>query len=189
MRSQLSLLAYPWLALGLVWLTAAAGKKAVVQRQPMRRRLLHYALATAAFALLVLPMFQRGWLGMRFVPSTQRIYFTGFGISVAGALFAIWARLKLGRNWSGRPSVMAGHELITSGPYALARHPIYTGLVVAFAGTVLADGEWRGVPGVLLVLFAFLVKIRDEEQLMLQAFPEAYPQYRRRVKALIPGVL
>jgi protein-S-isoprenylcysteine O-methyltransferase Ste14 len=61
--------------------------------------------------------------------------------------------------------------------------------VLAFAGTVLALGEWRGVLGVFLVLLAFLIKIRDEEQLMLQAFPDAYPQYRRRVKALIPGVL
>jgi protein-S-isoprenylcysteine O-methyltransferase Ste14 len=189
MISSPSLLAYPWLALGLVWLTAAAGKKAVLQRQPVSRRLVHFALATLAFALLVYPWFQRGWLGMRFAPHTQGVYFTGFAISIAGALFAIWARLKLGGNWSGRPSLMAGHELITSGPYALARHPIYTGLVLAFAGTVLALGEWRGVLGVFLVLLAFLIKIRDEEQLMLQAFPDAYPQYRRRVKALIPGVL
>ncbi len=189
MRIQPTLLAYPWLALGLLWLTAAASKKAVVQRQATNRRLLHHLLATFAFVLLVYPWFHRGWLGMRFVPASPAVYFTGFGISVAGALFAIWARLTLGRNWSGRPSLMAGHELVTSGPYALARHPIYTGLVLAFAGTVLAIGEWRGVLGVLIVLLAFLIKIHDEEQLMLQAFPETYPQYRRRVKALIPGVL
>jgi protein-S-isoprenylcysteine O-methyltransferase Ste14 len=189
MHSQTSLLVYPWTALALVWLTAAAGKKAVLQRQPTQRRLLHIVLATFAFALLVQSWFHRGWLGMRFVPATQAIYFTGFGISVAGALLAIWARLTLGGNWSGRPSLMAGHELVTSGPYALARHPIYTGLMLAFAGTVLAMGEWRGVLGVLIVLFAFLIKIHDEERLMLQAFPDAYPQYRRRVKALIPGVL
>ncbi len=189
MASHPSLLLYPWLALGLVWLTAAAGKKAVLQRQSASHRLLHLALAALAFALLAYPRFQRGWLGTHFVAQTQAVYLSGFGISVAGALFAIWARLKLGGNWSGRPSLMAGHELITSGPYALARHPIYTGLVLAFAGTVLALGEWRGVLGVLIVLLAFLIKIRDEEQLMLQAFPDVYPQYRRRVKALIPGVL
>ena len=189
MTSQPSLIAYPWLALGLVWLTAAAGKKAVLQRQSTPRRFLHVALGALAFALLAYPWFARGWLGMRFVPHTQAVYFTGFGLTVVGALFAIWARLTLGGNWSGRPSLMAGHELITSGPYAFARHPIYTGLVLAYAGTALADGEWRGVAGLALVLLAFLTKMRDEEQIMLRAFPDAYPQYRRRVKALIPGVL
>jgi protein-S-isoprenylcysteine O-methyltransferase Ste14 len=125
---------------------------------------------------------------MRFLPMTQWIFFAGLTLEMAGAVFAVWARLALGGNWSGRPSLMAGHELITSGPYAVARHPIYTGLILAVAGTALAIGEWRCLLSVFVIFLAFLMKIDEEERLMMQAFPETYPGYRQRVKALIPGV-
>jgi protein-S-isoprenylcysteine O-methyltransferase Ste14 len=108
---------------------------------------------------------------------------------MAGCLWAIWARLTLGANWSGRVTVKADHELVTSGPYALSRHPIYTGLMVAVAGTALAGGEWRCVLAVLVILLALMVKMGQEEKLMMQTFPQAYSSYRQRVKALIPGIL
>jgi protein-S-isoprenylcysteine O-methyltransferase Ste14 len=146
------------------------------------------ALALLGFALLGSRNFHQGWLGMRFLPDTPAVSVAGFALTVAGCLFAIWARLTLGGNWSGRATVKAGHELIVSGPYAMARHPIYTGLFLASVGTALARGEWRCILGLLLIALAFAVKIGQEERLMLQAFPHAYPQYRQKVKALIPGV-
>jgi protein-S-isoprenylcysteine O-methyltransferase Ste14 len=187
--SHSALLTYPWFILGAVWLAAAGSQKAVVERQSTPRRLLHSAMALLGFALLAHPWFHRGWLGTRLFPQGSAFFWAGFGITAAGALFAVWARLTLGSNWSGRPSLMAGHELVTSGPYALARHPIYTGLVLAALGTALAIGEWRSILGVVSIAFAFLAKIHDEERFMLRAFPEAYPRYRSRVKALIPGIL
>jgi protein-S-isoprenylcysteine O-methyltransferase Ste14 len=85
---------------------------------------------------------------------------------------------------------MAGHELITSGPYALVRDPICTGIVTALAGgTTLAGGKWRLLLGAVMILLALLVKMSPEERLMIEVFPEAYPRYRQRVKALIPGLL
>ena len=99
----------------------------------------------------------------------------GLALTSAGALFAIWARLTLGTNWSGRPSVKAGHELIMTGPYALVRHPIYTGLLLGLAGTALAIGEWHAILGFVMIVLAFMVKMSQEERLMMQTFPEAYP--------------
>lgn len=188
MNFEPSLIGYPWIALGAIWLAAAAGKKPTLRTQTDNRRLLHVFLALAGFFLLAHPWFHRGWLGLRFLPDSRAVYYAGFALTLAGALFAVWARLTIGRNWSGRPSVMAGHELVTSGPYAVARHPIYTGLLLAAAGTALAIGEWRSLIGVALLLAAFLIKIEDEEQMMLDTFPDAYPRYRRRVRALIPGI-
>ncbi|HVU45700.1 MAG TPA: isoprenylcysteine carboxylmethyltransferase family protein [Terracidiphilus sp.] len=184
-----SLIGYPWIALGAVWLAAAAGKRPTLRTQTDGHRMLHIFLALLGFCMLAHPWFHRGWLGLHFLADTRALFYAGFAITVAGTLFAIWARFALGRNWSGRPSVMAGHELVTSGPYAVARHPIYTGLLLAAAGTALAIGEWRCILALALILAAFLVKITAEEQLMMQTFPNAYPQYRKRVKALIPGVL
>ncbi len=128
-----------------------------------------------------------GWT-LRFIAHTNAIELVGLAVTVAGCLLAAGARLMLGENWSGRPTVKAGHQLIVKGPYALSRHPIYTGFVIALAGTVFASGQWRCIVGFFFVLLGLAIKMRQEERLMMQTFPQDYPEYRRRVKALIPGV-
>jgi protein-S-isoprenylcysteine O-methyltransferase len=183
-----SAIEWAWAVLSLVWLAGLAFTKPTVRSQPLSTRLFHLALAGLGFSLLGSQWFRLGWLGMRFIPDSQPIALAGLALTVVGCLFAICARFSLGSNWSARATVKAGHKLVTSGPYALARHPIYTGLMVAVAGTALAGGEWRCILAVVVILLALLVKMGQEEKLMLQAFPQAYPAYRRRVKALIPGV-
>jgi protein-S-isoprenylcysteine O-methyltransferase Ste14 len=110
-------------------------------------------------------------------------------LTILGCGFAIWARVTLGSNWSGLPNVKREHELIVKGPYKLVRHPIYSGLLLALAGTAIADGRSVWVLSLVLLAASYAVKMRQEEQLMMQTFPQDYPAYRRRVKALIPGVL
>jgi protein-S-isoprenylcysteine O-methyltransferase Ste14 len=183
-----SAIVYSWDALGVVWLAGLAFTKRTVRSQSLGTRLFYLALGFLGFSLLGGSWCRIGWLGARFVPESHSLALSGLAVTVAGCLFAIWARLTLGSNWSGRATVKAGHELITSGPYALARHPIYTGLMVAVAGTALAKGEWRCVLGGIVILIALMVKMGQEERLMMQTFPVAYPAYRQHVKALIPGV-
>jgi len=172
--NPLAAIVWTWEALGLLWLAGYAFTKRTLRSQSLPARLSNIALGVLGFAFLGMPWFERGWLALRFL---------------AGALFAAWARITLGANWSGRPSVKAGHELVVKGPYAIARHPIYTGLLLGVAGTALAVGQWRAVIGFVLILIAFAAKITHEEKLMMQTFPDSYPDYRKRVKALIPGVL
>jgi protein-S-isoprenylcysteine O-methyltransferase Ste14 len=180
---------YAWDSVGLVWLAGYAFTKPAVRTQSLGTRLFHVALLALGGVMLGSQWFRYGWLAARFVPEARSAQIAGLAITIAGCLFAIWARLTLGGNWSARATVKAGHELVTSGPYALARHPIYTGLLLALAGTILAIGEWRCILGFAIIVFAFLVKMSQEERLMMQTFPEAYPRYRQHVKALIPGVL
>lgn len=180
---------WTWAGLGVLWLVGYAFTKRTLRAQSLVSRLFYVALATFAFAFLGTNWFNRGWLAFRIVPDAESLRMAGFLLTLAGALFASWARLKLGANWSGRPSVKAGHELIVRGPYALTRHPIYTGLLFAVAGTALAEGEWRALIGFVLLFVALAAKSVQEEQLMMQTFPDTYASYRQRVKALIPGVL
>jgi protein-S-isoprenylcysteine O-methyltransferase Ste14 len=84
-------------------------------------------------------------------------------------------------------SLKEGHELVTSGPYALVRHPIYTGLLTAQIGSMFAGGAFW------MILFAFCCPVflnaaRVEDRLMLQQFPNEYPGYKSRTKFLIPFV-
>lgn len=188
----LQLVGYCWIALGILWTIGLLFSKQTARRQPIGARLFHVALASLGFGLLGSRWFHIGWLGASFLPGSgpaQRTAQTiGLVLTIVGCLFAAWARIALGANWSGAATVKAGHELVTEGPYSLARHPIYTGLLTAVAGTSLVIGEWRSIVGIIVIFIALAAKISQEERLMLQEFPDAYAQYRRRVRALIPGV-
>jgi protein-S-isoprenylcysteine O-methyltransferase Ste14 len=105
-----------------------------------------------------------------------------------GLGFSAWARLHLGRNWSGIVTVKHDHELIRSGPYAIVRHPIYSGLLVAFVGMAVGQGTWVGILAVAIIAVAFVRKLRIEERFMADQFGEQYARYRREVPGLVPGV-
>jgi len=81
------------------------------------------------------------------------------------------------------------HELIESGPYALARHPIYTGLIVMALGTAINYGRAIGFALLAALCGGLWWKARQEERIMSTHFPEAYAAYKMRVRAIIPFVL
>ena len=126
---------------------------------------------------------------VRVIPQTDAVGVICAILCVAGLAFCLWARLTLGRNWSGIVTLKENHELVVRGPYALVRHPIYTGLLAMFAATALTYGHVAGIIAILIVFFSFWIKLSDEEKLMLKQFPEAYRGYQRRVKRLIPFLL
>jgi len=86
-------------------------------------------------------------------------------------------------------TLKGGHELITEGPYAIVRHPIYTGLLVMIVATVIVLGHVAGVIALPLVFWGLWIKLRYEEKLMLEKFPDKYAAYQQRVRRLIPFVL
>jgi protein-S-isoprenylcysteine O-methyltransferase Ste14 len=123
------------------------------------------------------------------VPFTTWLPWLGPALTLAGIAFTIWARVLLGGNWSGNVTLKHGHELVVDGPYRWVRHPIYTGILVALAGTALALGEWRGVLALAIAAAALWRKLGLEEALMRGQFGDAYARYAERVPALIPFVL
>jgi protein-S-isoprenylcysteine O-methyltransferase Ste14 len=112
----------------------------------------------------------------------------GLAVLVASTVLTLWARFSLGTMWSAAPKVKGDHQLRTRGPYAVTRHPIYTGVLGMLLGATLLSGigQWIVLFPVGLILFE--VKIRMEERLMVATFPEEYPRYRRRVPQLVPGL-
>jgi protein-S-isoprenylcysteine O-methyltransferase Ste14 len=110
-------------------------------------------------------------------------------VVVAGGAFTVWARITLGRNWSAEVTFKQDHELIESGPYALARHPIYTGLIVMALGTAIDYGRAFGFVLLLGACGGLWWKARQEELIMSRHFPDTYVEYKSRVRAIIPFVL
>jgi protein-S-isoprenylcysteine O-methyltransferase Ste14 len=151
--------------------------------------LVHVALFVLAFALVLFGPLPFGPLAGRFLPDRPEFTWTGMVLLIAGLGFAVWARRHLGPYWSGHVVIRADHRLIRSGPYAVVRHPIYSGLLLGMLGTAIAVGEWRGLFAVVLLVAAYLRKIRKEEGWLLQHFGEPYDRYRREVRAIIPFIL
>jgi len=175
-----------WLLLAAYWIATAFGNKRAVYRSDPRKRLA--ALVLVAALVLAFRAYP-GVFDRRIFPCNEAASWIGMALCAAGVAFAIWARRTLGANWSANPSIKEGHELIQCGPYRLARHPIYTGLLVAVLGTQLGGGRVRELVILVGSLVVAAKKIQVEEGLMVRQFPEAYPQYRNRTKALIPFVL
>jgi protein-S-isoprenylcysteine O-methyltransferase Ste14 len=178
-----------WLAWLLFWLLAARHVKPARWREPLPSLLAHMAPLTLAALLLLLPGRLPAMLTKRFLPAAApAVAIAGIAVLALGLGLAAWARVYLGGNWSGRVTLKQDHALITGGPYRRVRHPIYSGLLLAFAGTAIVFGEWRGLLALALAFAAFLYKSRVEERRLQAVFPE-YDSYRRRTAALIPFML
>jgi protein-S-isoprenylcysteine O-methyltransferase Ste14 len=112
----------------------------------------------------------------------------GLAVLVASTVLTLWARFSLGTSWSVAPKVQGDHQLRTRGPYAVTRHPIYTGVLGMLLGATLLSGIGQWIVLFPVALIVFEVKIRMEERLMVATFPDEYPRYRRRVPQLVPGL-
>jgi protein-S-isoprenylcysteine O-methyltransferase Ste14 len=181
-------IAGPWIAFFAVWAIAGANTKRDVRRQSISSRLMQVGAAVAG-ALLLFSRTPALSLGSRLWPDRAVIAYAGVALTFAGVLFAMWARLTLGRNWSARVTLKEDHELIRSGPYALSRHPIYTGMLLALIGGGVYVGELRAVFALVFFVAYFWMKLSTEEWFMLQQFGNQYREYQREVKALIPFVV
>lgn len=180
-----------WSLWSIVWWVFARDVKLTARRQAAMPRILNMALLICAAALLGVPHFPVSGLTMRVLPGAQWRVWAALGavLTLAGQIFTVWARIHLGRNWSGVAAVKADHELITSGPYRWVRHPIYSGLALAFVGTAIALGQWRGMLAVELALIAIGHRIIVEERFTRRQFGDAYDKYAQRVRAFVPGLI
>ena len=139
------LIRYCWLGFVVLWWTWALFNKTASRGGPWRGKVWAMRLAMIAVVIAVL-WFERlsglgAWVARpgHFLLQQDRFWqWAGLALCLAGFLFAIWARAYLGGNWGIPMSLRREHELVTRGPYARVRHPIYSGLLLAGLGTVLA---------------------------------------------------
>ena len=178
-----------WLGYFAYWWAMSRNVKAADRMEPLSSRLTRLALIILAGLLLGLHSVPFPLLNRRFLPSSDLCFWSGAAITAAGLLFSVWARHYLGENWSQAVTVKEGHELIQIGPYRFVRHPIYTGLLVAFAGSAIARGELRGLLAVAVMFVTLWNKLQLEEKWMREQFGESYENYCRRVSALVPRIL
>ena len=107
--------------------------------------------------------------------------------TLAGLALTWWARIHLGRLWSSAITRKENHRIVDSGPYALVRHPIYTGLLAAILASAAAEATVTALIGAALIVFGLWVKARAEERFLSgELGADAYQAYRRRAPMLVP---
>ena len=183
---QLTVETWLWLAFGLYWIVASRTTAKTATRESLRTSLPRNLLLALAGALIFARWFSIGPLGRRFVAPSPEIRIAGIVLTAAGLALAFWARFHLGRNWSSQITLKEGHTLICSGPYLYLRHPIYSGILLALAGTALTVGLYRALLGVALAVIVFLWKARQEDAWLARAFGEQFERQRQRTGRLLP---
>jgi protein-S-isoprenylcysteine O-methyltransferase Ste14 len=178
---------YCWIAWVVYWVLMSFTTKRTLERSGF----IGYRLVALILIL--------GWVAterLLHLPSQSQLWRTTLGLGVvtdcivvAAAAFTVWARITLGRNWSAEVVFKQDHELIESGPYALARHPIYTGLLFMALGTAINYGRAFGFALLFSLCGALWWKARQEERILSSHFPAAYADYKTRVRAIIPFLL
>lgn len=179
-----------WLAFAAYWgISALSAKRTLGVTQWWRQSLLRGGIVVLIVAAIHFSGAGRP-LRAAHVYQAHSILLGAIGATVVllGVGLAVYARVYLGRNWGMPMSRKEEPELVTSGPYAFVRHPIYTGIILAMVGSAIGESViWV----VLLIVFApyFVYSARREEELMCEQFPAQYPDYMRRTKMIVPFVL
>jgi protein-S-isoprenylcysteine O-methyltransferase Ste14 len=139
---------------------------------------------------IVITRYNSDTLILRIIPDSPIAGITGIVLTIAGLGFSAWARLHLGRYWSSMVMVRVGHRIVKTGPYRIVRNPMYTGILVAFLGAALAIGELVAFVVLGIGIVSIWVKIKAEEEILLEKFGEEYLQYKRDVRAaIIPWIV
>jgi protein-S-isoprenylcysteine O-methyltransferase len=171
-----------WIGL-VVYLTVSA---IGVKRDTKPHLAQSFGLLVAMIVALLLPRLPI-FKFVNFAPVGPILSSVGLAVTAVGMTLLVWARQTLGRNWSQTVSAKEDHELVASGPYRYVRHPMYTGGILACFGSAIVAG---GVFVFLLLVLTplFLWRVRAEDELLARQFPQEFPAYKRRTKALIPFV-
>jgi protein-S-isoprenylcysteine O-methyltransferase Ste14 len=169
-----------WVVFWVYWLASAFTAKSATARG-IRGRPFSLIIILAG-ALVIRSVKVNG------VVHSPVLHAVGVVVFISGLAFAVWARVHIGRNW-GMPMTQKDEpELVTSGPYRVVRHPIYSGILLGLVGTALATRIYWLVPAAVVCVY-FVYCARVEERLLTSQFPAAYPSYRAHTKMLIPFVL
>lgn len=177
-----------WAVLFVVWLLGYSNLKRNIQKPDIGKYLGTTGLLMVSFFLLFAD--HHPWvLGTVLISPVATLGIIGDGIALVGVFIACWARVTLGTNWSGSvATIKKDHELVTTGPYAFVRHPIYTGFLLAIVGTWLTIGDLGSGLAIVFAAIAFLIRIRIEEQAMGSKFGQQYQAYQQQTKTLVPWI-
>ena len=175
-----------WSVWALSWFAAAIWSRQTAARASFAQEAPYRIISIVGIILLF------GFIDFRSLPYgwdvSESVMWVLLALVAAGFVFAWWARLHLGTLWSGTITRKQGHRIVDTGPYALVRHPICTGLLLSGFATAIARGRWEALIGAFLFALGCWIKARQEERFLSEELGPEYATYRKRVPMLVPFV-
>ena len=175
-----------WTIWAVWWLAMAFFSKSTKRRESAAQRIEHLVPAMLGFTLVFREGFGGSWLARPIWPANPVLLIVCVTATILGLLFAAWARLILGSNWSGTVTIKTNHQLIRRGPYRWIRHPIYTGMLAALLASAVIQGLLSGMIGFAFVLLALYRKARREESFLSQEFGDGFMEHRQHTGMFLP---
>lgn len=176
-----------WSAWAALWIVASWWSARGVRRAGGRQNITYQMISVAGMVALLIVTRPTGPLSTPLWQLGMPGEWALVGLTAAGFALACWARLALGRLWSAGVERKADHRLVDDGPYAIVRHPIYTGLIAAALALALVKATPLALIGLLLTTIGFTIKAQLEEHFLAAELGEAdYADYKRRVPMLVP---
>jgi protein-S-isoprenylcysteine O-methyltransferase Ste14 len=168
-----------------------AGERVAADRQAIEREGWWYAVVRAIgslslIAFLVLYAIDPPWLEVLLVPFPDWLRWTGITLGVVSFVLYAWSQATLGKAWSPHLQMREEHRLVTTGPYARIRHPIYLALMGFLTGIALVTANWFFIVLLVVSIVVLALRIPKEEQMMVEDFGEEYKAYMQRTGRLFP---
>lgn len=189
--SNINIVSYIWSIFWIYWILAAIKTRSNVKKESSGQmkieRSVHIILVIIAYVITFF-QFKNTFLWNRIIPNYGYAQYIGITILVLSLLFAIWARIVLGRNWSGAIQKVEGQRLVCSGPYKYIRNPIYTAMVCGFFGTFITFRSLTSFIGFCIILITYIIKINREQRFLIIEFGDEYEKYIKGSWALIPYI-
>jgi protein-S-isoprenylcysteine O-methyltransferase Ste14 len=185
--TPMTLNAWLWIGLMVFWLVTAF----FVYPSKIREGFLHSRLHIIPLYIGFYLIFDHRSAGRLHgkLFADQSVRYAGDCFTCIGVAVAIWARVTLGRYWSGNVTLKENHKLIRNGPYRFTRHPLYTGFVIAIIGSAIAAAEVDAWIGAVIAIVSLIYKLRREEKLLTGEFGDEYLRFKREVPAaVLPGI-
>ena len=169
-----------------------AGERLTPDRRAIERegRWLFAARLASFFGLLaVLGIYavSPSWLDALALPFPDWLRWAGFALGAASIAGLAWVQATLGRQFSAQLQIRKEHELITTGPYARVRHPLYTAIIGIGVAFALVTANWLFVIMAVWVAVGLAARIPKEERMMIDEFGERYREYMRHTGRLLPS--
>jgi protein-S-isoprenylcysteine O-methyltransferase Ste14 len=175
-----------------MWKVRRAGGRLMPDREAVQREggkgvlVFRTMLFFLLISILGMYIFGMAWINFFAFSLPAFIRWIGFGLGLVTVTFWTWTQVVLDTQWSAQLQIQQGHRLITTGPYAHMRHPLYTGLIGWTVALALLTANWIFVAICILSATGLVWRIPREEQMMIEAFGDEYRAYMRRTGRYFP---
>ena len=160
--------------------------RAAIQREGRGAFAVRFVAFFVLLALLALYALNVPWLRVLSIPLPPWLRWAGFVLGLASLAWWVWTQSALGAHWSAQLQLRAGHRLVTTGPYARVRHPLYTAMLGIAAAFALVTAHWVFVAFGILSIVGLFSRVPREEQMMLDEFGSEYAAYMQRTGRFFP---